>query len=429
MNTLDISKSLNDINLLKKEKKFAIAVSGGVDSMTLLHLVVKWAKKNSKKVLVLSFNHNLRKESIEEVRLVESVSKTLNLDYRSFTWKEKPCTAVMEKARIARYETFSNFCSINNIKSLLVAHTADDIAETFAIRVLNGSDLDGLCPIAYQRKLYGVNVIRPMLDKRKSEIYKFAINNKILFKEDPSNENFKYLRARLRKYLISEEDLSNNLIKASKLFCKIRKINNDIIRVKFKNYYTLEKEGYFVIRKRIFTKFPKFLVLRFLKKCLMFIGNTKYPPRTKKMNDIFNNLLSNKTTNYSLGGCILSSKKREILIIREFNKVGNLFTDFKDKESLIWDNRFVISNLSKNNFYRIFALGNIIEEKYVRDMLKNNRKYITNMPYYVKKVLPVIKTLEGSIFIPHLIKYRTKNFDKIKIEINEFNDKNNKYSL
>ena len=73
MSTLDISKSLNDINLLKKEKKLAIAVSGGVDSMTLLHLVVKWAKKNSKKVLVLSFNHNLRKESLEEVRLVKIV--------------------------------------------------------------------------------------------------------------------------------------------------------------------------------------------------------------------------------------------------------------------------------------------------------------------------------------------------------------------
>ena len=423
MNFSKIHECLDNISLIKNKKKIGVAVSGGVDSMSLLHVASNWARKYSKELCVLSFDHNLRKESFQDIELVKFVAKSLNLEHKYFIWQEKPSSAVLEKARIARYKTFSEYCRSKDIDALLVAHTADDIAETMAIRILNKSNLDGLCPMVKQKKIFDIFLVRPFLHLRKYEIYKFAQTYSIKYNEDPSNTNNKYLRSRVRRYLNSNNKLTEGFIKASSLYCNLRKIKSEIIKNKFKDYFDFKIEGYVVIKKELLLDFPKFLILSFFKNCLMQIGNRKYPPSTKKLIELFSKSNMHMVTNFSLCGCIISLRKEKILIIREYNKIKSLNMEIKNKNTLLWDNRFILSNLPKNKVYNIFPLGNIIDRSYIKQILEKYKKNNCKIPFFVKKTLPVIKTLEGLILIPHFNIYESTK-DKIKIDINGLYDKN-----
>ena len=165
--------SLNNIESLKKEKKFAVSVSGGVDSNTLLYLLKSWAKINNKKLIAIHFDHNLRKDSKKDFLIVKELCHKLELKCIYLKWKQKPVSAILEKARIARYQAISEYCNNNNIHSLFTGHHADDIAETVAMRLLRHSNISGLCPLLVERKIFGIKLIRPMLEFRKNQIYRF----------------------------------------------------------------------------------------------------------------------------------------------------------------------------------------------------------------------------------------------------------------
>ena len=81
--------SLNKIESLKEEKQLAVSVSGGVDSNTLLYLLKSWAQRNNKKLIVIYFDHNLRKESRKEFLIVKALSHKLELKciYLKFNWQ------------------------------------------------------------------------------------------------------------------------------------------------------------------------------------------------------------------------------------------------------------------------------------------------------------------------------------------------------
>ena len=170
--------SLDKTKILNNETSFAVLVSGGVDSIVLLFLINIWAKKNNKKIIVIHFNHNLRKNSMKDFLFVKDFSTQFKLKCVLLNWKEKPTSAILEKARISRYEAISYYCKNNNINTCFTGHHADDIAETITMRLLRQSNIDGLCPIMFQRKLFGIKLIRPLLKVRKKELYKFAKEKK-----------------------------------------------------------------------------------------------------------------------------------------------------------------------------------------------------------------------------------------------------------
>ena len=95
----------------------------------------------------------------------------------------------------------SKFCKKKKIDTLLLGHHLDDLIETFSIRVLKKSGMDGLCPMTSQRKLFNLNLIRPFLSVSKNSIYSYANFYKIKFHEDPTNKNDIFLRTRIRLFL------------------------------------------------------------------------------------------------------------------------------------------------------------------------------------------------------------------------------------
>ena len=103
----NFSKFLNSFYCIKKNSTVGIAVSSGVDSMTLLHLSDIWAKKYKKKLYIISYDHNLRKESIKEINHVKKISRKLGWKHKTLKWKNPSKKNILENARNARYS--SNF--------------------------------------------------------------------------------------------------------------------------------------------------------------------------------------------------------------------------------------------------------------------------------------------------------------------------------
>ena len=396
-----VHKTLNKYYFIKFEKHFGVAVSGGPDSMLLLNVLSKWANLEGKFLNVFSFDHNLREESFNELLLVEETCKKLKCNFIKIKWNKKPKTALMEQARIARYSDIAKKCIDKRIKTLFLGHHADDIAETVSMRIINNSHLEGLCPIFELREIFNIKLFRPFLQFTKNQILQLNFKKKIDFVNDPSNSNNKYFRSRVRTMLKEEKKLKCNLIKASSLFCKIRKFNEKFIKKKFKNYYIYKNEGFLEIDREILKKYPKFLVISFIRMAIIRLGNKKYFSKVEVLEELYFKALKNQSITFSLGGCILVFNKKKICIFREYNDLVKRSQPLSSNSRIIWDNRFLIIN-NTNQPKKVLPLGSLLNNSFYKESFKINKKKIKILPFYVRKTLPVIFTLEGLIYIPHL---------------------------
>lgn len=182
--------------------RIAVAVSGGVDSMTLLFLLLQIREKKS--LIVLHFDHMLRGDASDQDRiLVEEYCQKYAIPHRigreNIRAKAQETRHSLEMtARVERYAFFEEVCRTENIGVLLTAHHLDDRIETALFHLIRGTKLDGihaLLPESYHGTL---RIVRPLLHTTKAEISGFAEENAITFHEDATNLDTEYQRNYLR---------------------------------------------------------------------------------------------------------------------------------------------------------------------------------------------------------------------------------------
>lgn len=181
-----------------------LAVSGGADSMALLHML-----KGHPNVQVAHVNHNIREDSMEDQLLVESFCESNGLKCHTKILTNPPMTGVEKWARDERYAFFSNVATENNIPWIATAHNANDQAETVIMKMIRGTGIKGLRGI---HRVSG-NIIRPMLGITKSEVYKYCEQHDVPFREDHTNADTKYFRNKVRHTMMDGLDI--------KQFCRI----------------------------------------------------------------------------------------------------------------------------------------------------------------------------------------------------------------
>ena len=179
-----------------KEKSFAVAVSGGPDSLCLAYFSKIYSSEFSNKIHVLIVDHKLRKESGKETLKVKEILKKRKILSRILSWKGKvPKNNIQKNARDIRYSLISNYCNKKNIKYLITAHHVDDQIENFFIRLIRGSGLAGLASMSVNRKYNDrLKIIRPFLNLNKENLRYVTLNYFKTYIKDPSNKDQKFLR-------------------------------------------------------------------------------------------------------------------------------------------------------------------------------------------------------------------------------------------
>ncbi len=193
---------LKKLNCFEQNPHIAVGVSGGPDSMALTYLLSEWTKLNNGKLFALIFNHNIRPNSSEESYQVKNMLKNFNIKASIIKPnKNKLIKKNMADARSNRFEGLINFCKKNNILHLFLGHHFDDNLETYLIRKINGSNLEGLGSINKISYYDNIQIIRPFIQINKASILKFNKMKKINFINDPSNRDIKFTRIKVRNLL------------------------------------------------------------------------------------------------------------------------------------------------------------------------------------------------------------------------------------
>lgn len=300
----------------------AVAVSGGADSMALVHAL----SKQHSCIHAITVDHALRPESGDEARQVGNWLKDLSgVTHIILKWTgDKPENGKMEAARTARYALMAEYCRAQGIRYLAVAHHRDDQMETFFMRLTRGSGIDGL---AAMRTLQPYNdyvtLWRPLLDEAShDDLVTYCKENGISWIEDPSNVNDKFTRARLRKTL-QEEGLDSKRL--SQTTRRIERAT-DALRVladRLLEKATLSRSANDIeLDLKTMRDEPLELSIRVIRKLIDDLGDAgEYGARFEKVEEVTIRCLNaSENTAMTLGGCILKLRKNGQILRIEAEK-------------------------------------------------------------------------------------------------------------
>ncbi|MCS6901237.1 MAG: tRNA lysidine(34) synthetase TilS [Polyangiaceae bacterium] len=171
-----------------------VAVSGGPDSMALLHVMARLAPRLGVKVVAHGVDHGLRPEALGELELAQGLAHNLRIPMGITRVEVAPGGNLQARAREARYRALREAAQVAGAQRIATGHHADDRAETVLMRLLQGSGLRGLgCLPARQGEL-----IRPFLRARRQDVIAHLVRHRIVAAQDPSNNDARFLRTRVR---------------------------------------------------------------------------------------------------------------------------------------------------------------------------------------------------------------------------------------
>src|SRR2546427_1611422 len=202
------------------DARYLIGVSGGRDSVALLHWLINLGYK---KLIVCHLNHQLRGRSSDaDARFVEKLAGKYHVDFELGTAKvrvlaKKKKMSIETAAREARYSFFAKAAKRHRCSTIFLAHHADDLVETFLLNLIRGAGLTGLAAMrdVSTRRVDNVDlaIVRPLLSVWRTEINDYVREHRLKFREDASNKNLAPMRNRIRNRIIPylEKILGRNI--------------------------------------------------------------------------------------------------------------------------------------------------------------------------------------------------------------------------
>ena len=308
-------------NYLNINKSFIVAVSGGPDSLALSFLAKIYSIKKKLNVEYFIIDHKLRKNSTTEARLVKKKLKKFSINLNILTWHgKKPKKNIQSIAREKRYRLLTDQAKKLNINNILLGHHLDDLFENFFIRILRGSGLNGLVSLDKKTQKNQVNLIRPLIDFDKKDL--IYISNYIFdsYVNDPSNEDDKFKRVRIRNFLkqLEAEGLDRN-----KFLLTIKNLKSANETIKFytkenldNNVTFLKKKKYVILKNSFFFNSSE-VVFRSFSEVIKIVGKKYHPVRGKKIVNITQLINDKPSFKVTLGGCVIKKINETVIVSKE----------------------------------------------------------------------------------------------------------------
>ena len=410
--------------LWNKEDKIAIALSGGVDSIVLFHLLVTEYKDSYKELVVFHINHGLREESYEEAEFVEKFVKDFDVKF----YKEELNMSDLERdshtseemlARELRYQAFNKMAKLEGVTKLLTAHHKNDQVENILMRLLTGRSIDHSLAICEEIEMAGLTIYRPLLNSLKAELEEYAKEKNLHYYVDATNFDTDYTRNNIRHNIVPLlNDINSgsfdNLINFANYY---QNINNNLKKAILSN-----KDNYIFSRDedKISLVKDKFLELNeeemyFLLKDLITDELGVFDIKQKAIFDVVSSLKKNSgNKSYDLKNNLKIISQYETLYIHKIEKKC-----YNDKIEIIIDkicensvyefyqNKFIISTDAKDSEigFNKSELPLLVTIKKEGDRVRRgeinkklSRIFIDEkVPKELRDILPVIRNNKGEV--------------------------------
>lgn len=308
------------------------AVSGGSDSVALLLLAKAHLERTGTKLVAVTIDHGLRKESADEAAGVARLCAAEEIEHRTVRWTgPKPETGVPAAAREARYRLLAQAADAAGTDLVLTGHTQDDQAETIAMRRRRGEGrgLAGMAPAT----LYGGRtwIVRPLLGNRRDELRAFLRGRGIAWVDDPTNRDMAYERARTRAagVAVAEEDIARAARERTALSARVA---------------ALVRERAVLVSPGLVRLAPEFAgddslaAIEALRILLAVMGGSEHLADAGRAAALLAHL--DKPLRATLSRCVVDVRRGGIFLHREGR---GLLAPMPFRGGTVWDGRFLVS--------------------------------------------------------------------------------------
>ncbi|MFZ3048994.1 MAG: tRNA lysidine(34) synthetase TilS [Desulfatirhabdiaceae bacterium] len=228
-----VLQTIDACHMFQPSDSILIGVSGGPDSVALMHILLYVSSTRRWRIGVAHLDHGLRPGVCEaDARFVESMCRNLNLpcysdqaDVKQF--RRQHHLSMEEAARILRYRFFYQTAAAHGFNRIALGHHADDNAELVLMNVFRGSGMTGVSGIPSTRN----QIVRPLIRVRRTELIRFLEENHLPFVTDASNFDVRYTRNRIRQTILPllESAINPNIVDTLNRFSDIMRQENDWI--------------------------------------------------------------------------------------------------------------------------------------------------------------------------------------------------------
>lgn len=308
-------------NRLRFYRHVALAVSGGGDSMALMWLAAEWAKQTRQppRLSVLTVDHGLRAGSADEAAWVVDQARALDLAAEVLHWHgDKPATGIQARARQARYDLLTSWCVDHGASALVTAHSLDDQAETFLMRLARGSGVDGLSGMRPARE-DTIAILRPLLGIPRTRLRSTLVAAGVTWLEDPSNRDTSFERVRWRESLVrlEQEGLAPAMIALSARRLERARLALEHATLRLEAQVVDHEAKQAIFRLAAVQGEPEEVVIRLLRRLIMRYGTAGEAPELAALERLSAWIADGVSGGRTLAGCRITRRRDAVRISRE----------------------------------------------------------------------------------------------------------------
>lgn len=315
--------------------KIGVAVSGGSDSLALLHLMAGWA---GPEIAAVTVDHGLRPASAREAEFVAKVCASLNIRHTTLVWEAWDGQGnLQDRARRARYGLIADWAGAEAIAHVALGHTIDDQAETFLMRLARSAGIDGLSAMPAARDWGGIVWLRPLLETSRSALRDYLKRRNVVWIDDPSNEDEGSERVRARHALASLAPLGLGAEQIARSARNLAEARGALAAqtVQAADAIAATDAGDVILDLGGLSHQPAEIRRRLVGGALAWVGSAEYGPRGAALHGFVDRLMAGEDA--TLHGCLALVGDGKARICREYEAVRNLQSAAHET----WDSRWV----------------------------------------------------------------------------------------
>lgn len=338
----------------KVPDNLGIGVSGGSDSMGLLTVLADWAHNGGPVLRAVTVNHGLRPEAEQEAAHVAQVCEALGIGHDVVAWQGWNGQGNLpDQARRARYGLMADWAEARGIGQVAIAHTVDDQAETFVMRLAREAGVDGLAAMTRQWRHGPVEFCRPALSLSRDELRRVLHERGVAWVDDPTNHDTAFERVRVREALKTLEGLGVSARALSNVAHHMSEVRETVYWYVFmaaRECVTFQS-GDVLIDRAAFRTLQRDIARRLVQHVLQWLSGADYAPRGRSV-DLLLEAIRGGTT-MTLHGCLMSVATETLRFTREARAVA----DLRVPPGADWDGRWRLDGPWADGS-EIGALGN-----------------------------------------------------------------------